>query len=30
MHDVPATVAAVRMTEAILGMREPARERHNL
>jgi dihydropteroate synthase len=30
MHDVPATVAAVRMTEAILGMREPAWERHNL
>jgi dihydropteroate synthase len=30
MHDVPATVAAVRMTEAILGMREPAREKHNL
>ncbi|HEY4152496.1 MAG TPA: dihydropteroate synthase, partial [Pseudolysinimonas sp.] len=30
MHDVPATVAAVRMTEAILGMREPAFEKHNL
>ncbi len=30
MHDVPATVAAVRMTEAILGMREPAWEKHNL
>ncbi len=30
MHDVPATVATVRMTEAILGMREPAYERHNL
>jgi len=30
MHDVPATVDAVRMTEAILGMREPAWEKHNL
>lgn len=30
MHDVPATVAAVRMTEAILGMREPAWQGHNL
>jgi dihydropteroate synthase len=30
MHDVPATLAAVRMTEAILGMREPAWEKHNL
>ena len=30
MHDVPATVAAVRMTEAILGFREPAYARHNL
>lgn len=30
MHDVPATVAAVRMTEAILGMRDPAWEKHNL
>jgi len=29
MHDVPATVEAVRMTEAILGMREPAWEKHN-
>ena len=29
MHDVPQTVAAVRMTEAILGMREPARLEHN-
>ena len=29
MHDVPATVAAVRMTEAILGFREPAYARHN-
>ncbi|MFC5501481.1 dihydropteroate synthase [Lysinimonas soli] len=30
MHDVAATVAAVRMTEAILGFREPAYEVHNL
>ena len=30
MHDVSATVAAVRMTEAILGFREPAYEVHNL
>jgi len=30
MHDVPATVAAVRMTEAILGMREPAWLKHNV
>jgi dihydropteroate synthase len=30
MHDVPATVAAVRMTEAILGFREPAYLRHNI
>ena len=29
MHDVAATVAAVRMTEAILGFREPARLEHN-
>jgi dihydropteroate synthase len=29
MHDVRATVAAVRMTEAILGMREPVRVVHN-
>lgn len=29
MHDVPATVAAVRMTEAVLGMREPVRVVHN-
>ncbi len=28
-HDVPATVAIVRMTEAILGLREPAYLRHN-
>jgi dihydropteroate synthase len=30
MHDVEATVDAVRMTEAILGMREPARLEHNM
>jgi dihydropteroate synthase len=30
MHDVPASVAAVRMTEAILGLREPAYLRHNI
>jgi dihydropteroate synthase len=30
MHDVPAAVAAVRMTEALLGFREPAFVRHNL
>ncbi|MGN6326280.1 dihydropteroate synthase [Pseudolysinimonas sp.] len=30
MHDVPATVDAVRMTEAILGLREPARLEHNM
>jgi dihydropteroate synthase len=29
MHDVPAAVAAVRMTEAILGFREPAYVLHN-
>jgi dihydropteroate synthase len=29
MHDVPATVAAVRMTEAILGFREPMYALHN-
>lgn len=29
MHDVEATVDAVRMTEAILGMRPPARTEHN-
>jgi dihydropteroate synthase len=29
MHDVPEAVAAVRMTEAILGLREPARLEHN-
>lgn len=30
MHDIPQAVAAVRMTEAILGMREPAYLRHNM
>jgi dihydropteroate synthase len=30
MHDVPATVAAVRMTEAILGFRDPTYLRHNI
>lgn len=29
MHDVPAAVAAVRMTEAVLGFRAPAYVRHN-
>lgn len=29
MHDVAATVDAVRMTEAVLGMRAPARLEHN-
>ena len=29
MHDVPAAVAAVRMTEALLGFREPVYARHN-
>jgi len=29
VHDVPASVAAVRMTEAVLGLREPAYLRHN-
>jgi dihydropteroate synthase len=29
MHDVAQSVAAVRMTEAILGMRPPARVEHN-
>lgn len=29
MHDVPQTVAAVRMTEAILGLRDPVRLDHN-
>ncbi len=30
MHDVPAAVAAVHLTEAVLGFREPAYVRHNL
>jgi len=30
MHNVRAAVDAVRMTEAILGFRQPAYERHNL
>jgi dihydropteroate synthase len=30
MHDVPAAVAAVRMTEAVLGFRRPAYLRHNI
>lgn len=30
VHDVRAVVAATRMTEAILGLRPPARARHNL
>ncbi|GAA1439342.1 dihydropteroate synthase [Leifsonia poae] len=30
MHDVAASVAAARMTEAILGLREPAHLRHNM
>jgi len=30
VHDVRAAVDAVRMTEAILGLREPAYARHNL
>ena len=30
MHDVPAAVAAARMTESILGFREPAELRHNV
>jgi dihydropteroate synthase len=30
MHDVPAAVAAARMTECILGLREPAELRHNV
>lgn len=29
MHDVAETIDAVRMTEAILGLREPARLEHN-
>jgi dihydropteroate synthase len=30
MHDVPAAVAAVRMTEAVLGFRKPVYLRHNM
>jgi len=30
VHDVAATVAATRMTEAVLGFREPAYLRHNM
>lgn len=30
MHNVPETVAAVRMTEAILGFRPPAYQLHNM
>lgn len=30
MHDVPAAVAAARMTEAVLGFRRPAYTRHNM
>jgi dihydropteroate synthase len=30
MHDIPQTIAAVRMTEAILGMRGPAYLTHNM
>jgi dihydropteroate synthase len=30
MHDIPQTIAAVRMTEAILSMREPAYLTHNM
>ena len=30
MHDIPQTVAAVRMTEAILGLRDPVRLEHNM
>ncbi|TMR98772.1 dihydropteroate synthase [Nonomuraea basaltis] len=30
VHDVPATVASVRMTEAVLGWRGPLSPRHNL
>jgi dihydropteroate synthase len=30
VHDVAATVAAMRMTEAVLGFREPAYLRHNM
>ncbi|RDV46155.1 dihydropteroate synthase [Leifsonia sp. ku-ls] len=30
MHDVRASVAAVRMTEAVLGLRQPAYLKHNM
>lgn len=30
MHDVRAAVAAVRLTEAVLGFRQPANARHNV
>jgi dihydropteroate synthase len=30
MHDVPAAVQAARMTEAVLGLRAPAVQRHNV
>jgi dihydropteroate synthase len=30
VHDVAATVAAMRMTEALLGLRQPAYLRHNM
>jgi dihydropteroate synthase len=30
MHDVRASVDAVRMVEAVLGWRDPVVERHNL
>jgi dihydropteroate synthase len=30
MHDVPLSVQAMRMTEAILGLRTPSRPRHNM
>ena len=30
VHDVPAAVHAVRMTEAMLGLREPVYTRHNI
>jgi dihydropteroate synthase len=30
MHDVPASIAAVRLTETVLGLREPVHARHNV
>ena len=30
MHDVAATLDAVRMTEAVLGFRKPLHARHNV